>query len=84
MYFVGYSMPEVDLHAQFIMRCGFYNQIYGQPKAGGGRTKATGPAKVTIVNPDQEAALRIEGIVGPEAKCKWVPKPAAQWVSEDL
>jgi hypothetical protein len=66
------------------MRCGFYNQTHGQPKRGGGRTQPTGAANVTIVNPDQEAALRIEEIVGPDANCKWVPKPAAQWVAEDL
>jgi hypothetical protein len=81
--FLGYSMPEADLHAQFILRCGFYNQTQGQLKKGGGRTDSTGAAKVTIVNPDQGAARRIEAVLGRHAKCKWLPKPVAQWVSED-
>jgi hypothetical protein len=42
-----------------------------------------GAAKVTIVNPDQGAAQRIENTLGQHAKCKWLPKPVAQWVSED-
>jgi len=32
LVFLGYSLPAVDLHAQFIFRCGFYNQIKGRLK----------------------------------------------------
>lgn len=81
VFFLGYSMPEFDLHAQFVMRCGFYNQVYGQPRKKGGRTTATGLAHVAIVNPDQAAALRIEAIVG--EKCDWIPAPVAQWMSKN-
>jgi hypothetical protein len=41
--FLGYSMPAADLHAQFIMRCGFHNQIEGELKRAGKRATPTGP-----------------------------------------
>ena len=50
--FLGYSMPLADIHAQFIFRCGFHNQIEGVPRKHG-RDKPTGPSKVMVVNPDQ-------------------------------
>jgi len=78
--FVGYSMPLSDLHARFIVRCGFHNQLEGQLLRNGARATATGPARVTIVNPDQGAAQRAETVVGPVAKTKWIPLPVAQWV----
>ena len=65
LVFLGYSLPPADLHAQFILRCGFHNQLEGRLKKDGSRYPATGPAKVTIVNPDQEAARRIEAVAGP-------------------
>lgn len=71
-------MPEADLHAKFMMRCGFYNQTHGLLKSDGNRMKATGPAKVAIVNPDQEAARRIENIVG--RRVSWIPVPIDQWI----
>src|SRR5262249_14772617 len=52
IYVLGYSLPEADLQAHFIFRCGFHNQIEGMIKKGGGRTDPTGPAEVTVVNPD--------------------------------
>jgi hypothetical protein len=51
--FLGYSMPLADLHAQFIMRCGFHNQVEGELASGGKRKPKTGAAAVTIVNPGQ-------------------------------
>jgi hypothetical protein len=78
--FLGYSMPLADLHAQFILRCGFHNQVEGELEVGGKRKRASGPAEVIIVNPDRGAADRIAGMAGPGAKCSWVSEPAAEWV----
>ena len=77
--FLGYSLPSADLHAQFIFRCGFHNQIEGILRQDGTRQSATGAAKVVIVNPDQEAALRIEAVAGPQIICEWVPKRIQEW-----
>jgi len=78
--FLGYSLPEADLHAQFIFRCGFYNQIHGRLKADGTRHKPTGPAKVIIVNPAKDAVDRIKRVAGPEVHCKWIDKKIEQWI----
>ena len=78
--FLGYSMPLADLHAQFIMRCGFHNQIEGEPRKAGKRKNALGPAEVVIVNPDRSAAQRISEIVGPTHKCLWVSTPVNEWI----
>jgi hypothetical protein len=72
-------MPLADLHAQFIMRCGFHNQIEGQLTSRG-RNKAVGPAKVVVVNPDWSAAQRISATVGPMSECTWVSTPVSEWV----
>jgi|SRR5882672_2958281 len=78
--FLGYSMPSADLHAQFIIRCGFNNQVQGELLEGG-RAKPTGAAIVTIVNPDGAAAKRIAQVVGPDSPCKWISTPAAEWLT---
>ena len=80
--FLGYSMPHADLHAQFIMRCGFHNPIEGEPIPASKRTNARGPAEVVIVNPDWDAARRISAIVGPQHRCSWVSTPVSEWVEE--
>jgi hypothetical protein len=80
LVFLGYSLPAADLHAQFIFRCGFHNQLNGRLRADGDRYAATGPAEVTIVNPDQDAARRIEAVAGPKIPCKWIPKRVQDWV----
>ncbi len=80
--FLGYSLPEADLHARFILRCGFQNQIDGELSATGKRSTPTGPAEVIIVNPDVNAARRIEGTIGSE--CSWAPTTAERWIAEDL
>ena len=75
--FLGYSMPAADLHAQFIMRCGFHNQVEGELGKSGRRKTPTGPAEVVIVNPDRGAAQRIEAVAGPKHKCQWISTPVA-------
>jgi hypothetical protein len=80
MVFLGYSLPAADLHAQFILRCGFHNQLEGRLNASGRRRQATGPAKVIIVNPDQDAARRIESVAGPQIPCKWIPARIKDWL----
>jgi hypothetical protein len=77
--FLGYSMPSADLHAQFILRCGFNNQVEGELEEHG-RAPATGAAPVTIVNPDRSAAQRIAAVVGRQSACEWVSMPAADWL----
>ena len=75
--FLGYSMQAADFHAQFIMRCGFHNQIEGELLEDGNREEPTGAAKVIIINPDREAAQRTETIAGPKHKCQWISTPIA-------
>jgi len=62
--FLGYSLPDADFHARFILRCGFHNQTSGAISPGGGRLPATGPARVTIVDPSRKAHIRIRAAVG--------------------
>lgn len=85
LIFLGYSLPSADLHAQFIFRCGFHSQLRGRLKEEGGidRHDSTGPANVTIVNPDQDAARRIEAVAGPQIPCNWVPKRIQDWIEDD-
>jgi len=78
--FLGYSMPQADLHAQFIMRCGFHNQIEGELSVAGKRKEKTGAATVIVVNPDQGAARRIAAVAGPKHECKWISTPVADWI----
>jgi hypothetical protein len=83
LIFLGYSLPASDLHAQYILRCGFHNQIEGRLKRNGMRYSATGPAKVIIVNPDQGAARRIESVAGPKIPCTWIPKRIEDWLQSN-
>ena len=75
VFFLGYSLPEADYHARFILRCGFHNQTEGELDKRNRRKNPTGPAEVIIVNPDCEAARRIKESVSPEHKCWWFPTP---------
>jgi hypothetical protein len=79
--FLGYSLPEADLHAQFIFRCGFYNQIHGRLKADGTRHKPTGPAEVIIVNPAKDASGRIKRVAGPGFSCHHISKKIEDWIA---
>jgi hypothetical protein len=83
LVFLGYSLPAADLHAQYIFRCGFHNQIEGRLRKNGTRYPATGPGKVIIVNPDQDAARRIEAVAGPAIPCIWVPKRIEDWLDDE-
>jgi len=79
--FLGYSLPEADLHAQFIFRCGFYNQIHGRLKADGTRHRPTGPAEVIIVNPAMDASDRIKRVAGPGFSCHHISKKIENWIT---
>jgi hypothetical protein len=81
--FLGYSLPASDLHAHFILRCGFHNQINGRIKDEDTRYDPTGPAEVIVVNPDEEAGKRIADVCGPRVKCTWVGKRIEEWVEGD-
>ena len=78
---LGYSLPEADLQARFIFRCGFHNQEAGTINDGKTRNRATGAAEVTLVSPDSVAAKRIEGIVGRPGHFKWKPMRVEEWAS---
>ena len=81
--FLGYSMPTADLHAQFILRCGFHNQHEGELTKAKKRKTATGPAKVIIVNPDPGAANRIPAIAEPTHQCEWISTPVGDWIEAE-
>jgi hypothetical protein len=83
LVFLGYSLPAADLHAQFIFRCGFHNQLHGRIKDADSRYPKTGAAEVVIVNPDAEAARRIEAVAGPNIRCTWTPKTIKDWLEDD-
>jgi len=83
LVFLGYSLPAADLHAHFIFRCGFHNQLNGRIKDNTSRYPATGAGEVIIVNPDQEAARRIEAVAGSQIPCTWVPRRVQDWIGED-
>lgn len=81
LYFLGYSLPASDLHAQFIFRCGFYNQIHGRLSDDATRHPSTGPAEVIVVNPDRGAFERIRAVAGPQIQCRWVKKTIEEWLA---
>lgn len=83
LVFLGYSLPESDLHAQFIFRCGFHNQLHGRIKDSDSRYPKTGAAEVVIVNPDREAAQRIAAVAGPSIPSSWIRKTIKDWVEDD-
>jgi hypothetical protein len=76
--FLGYSLPEADFHARFILRCGFYNQEHGELRADGSRSPPTGRSKVTIVDPLESGPRRIEATVG--WPCDWVESTIENWI----
>jgi hypothetical protein len=79
IYVLGYSLPEADMQAQFIFRCGFHNQRDGMIESGGRRSIASGPAQVTVVNPDSAAARRLESVVGKDSQFEWQPLKIEEW-----
>lgn len=76
---LGYSLPEADLQAKFIFRCGFHNQMVGTIRDKKTRNNATGAAHVTLISPDGAAAKRIEGVIGPDASFDWKPMKVEEW-----
>jgi len=83
VFFIGYSLPNADMHSRYICRCGFHNQKEGRPSADETeRENPSGPAKVYVINPDNSAFRRIEPIVG--EKCLWIPSTAKRWLREEL
>jgi hypothetical protein len=80
LVFLGYSLPDSDLHAQFIFRCGFHNQLNGRLRGDGDRHPATGPAEVIVVNPDRRAADHIRAVAGPQIPCRWIQKKIEDWI----
>lgn len=79
VYILGYSLPEADMQAQFIFRCGFHNQKDGMITVNGGRTAPSGAAQVIVVNPDAAAARRLESVVGPGGRFEWKPLKVEDW-----
>ncbi len=80
--FLGYSLPEADLQAKFIFRCGFHNQLAGTIRTKMTRNKATGAAEVILISPDSTAAKRIEGTIGPSARFDWKPMKVEDWAAD--
>jgi hypothetical protein len=76
--FLGYSLPDLDFQARFILRCGFSNQTQGLLMPNGQRATATGRANVIVVNPARDAAVQVERVAG--ASSEWIPFTAAEWV----
>ena len=82
--FLGYSMPAADLHAHFIMRCGFQNQIDGELMQNGRRRAPTGPAEVVVVNLDPKVTKRVASIAGPKHHCRTIVASVGKVVWNNL
>lgn len=76
--FLGYSLPDADIAARFIFRCGFDNQEHGELRADGKRAAATGRARVIVVDPASPGPGRIEDAVG--WTCEWQKCTVAEWI----
>lgn len=76
--FLGYSLPEADFHARFILRCGFHSQEYGELKSDGNRARPTGRARVVIVDPNEAAARRVASAVG--WSCTYHQAKISEWM----
>jgi hypothetical protein len=76
--FLGYSLAEADVHARFILRCGFHNQESGALQIDGSRADPTGRAKVTIIDPGTDGPMRITKAVGWE--CEHRKETIADWI----
>jgi len=78
--FLGYSLPDADFHARFILRCGFHNQESGLLTEDGKRAEPTGRAKVTIVDPAgrKGGPGRIERATG--WQCKVYKQTVEEWI----
>ena len=81
--FIGYSQPPSDFHARFMLRCAFHNKVDGEIVSPKARGKPSGPPAVTVVNPDQSSARRIEAATIPAASFNWIPSTVRAWVESD-
>lgn len=82
--FLGYSMPASDFHARLLFRCGFHNQSEGELDTSGNRRQPTGSARVIVVNPDKDSALRIKNATAPHNSFKWEQMTVKQWIEDRL
>lgn len=78
VFFLGYSMPQYDYHAEFMLRCGFHVQREGAISTRSKRSRVSGRSKVTVVNPDAAAADRIKRVLGVE--CRYEKMSVATWI----
>lgn len=81
IYFLGYSLPEADLHSQYVLHCGYHNHTEGYPgKTGRSKPKTVLP-KTYIVNPSLSHAQHITNTVG--RNCLWFRGSVKEWLSYD-
>jgi hypothetical protein len=66
-----------------MLRCAFHNTVDGVIVSPKKRSKPSGPPAVTVVNPDQPSARRIEAATTPAASFEWIPSTARAWVESD-
>jgi hypothetical protein len=78
VFFLGFSMPQYDYHAEFLLRCGFHAQRDGLIVRAKRRTRAIGPARVIVVNPDDKAAERVRRVLGVE--CEHEKMSVSTWI----
>jgi hypothetical protein len=78
---IGYSMPQDDLQARFILRSGFYAQVDGVLGMKG-RLPPTGSSEVTVVNPDATCLSRIQGILNPGVSIDFISEKVEDWMEK--
>lgn len=80
IYFLGYSLPEADLHAQYVLHCGYHNHTDGY-LGNRGRTKPKSSLpKSYIINPSLSHAQHITDTVG--QNCHWFRGSVKEWLSK--
>lgn len=82
IYFLGYSLPEADLHAQYVLHCGYHNQIDGYLGKNGRIKAGSTLPKTYIVNPSLSHAQHITNTVG--QKCLWFRGSVKEWLMSDI
>lgn len=78
--FMGYSLPDSDFYAKFMLRCGFHNQDEGEILKLG-RGDGIVNSKVVVVNPSADAARKFKDIVSSRSEFEWFPGTVADWMS---
>lgn len=82
VYFLGCSLPKSDFHTQYMLRCGFHNQIKGEIIKENKRSKPTGAANIIVVNPSKNAAKNTEKLISTKHRFIWHNKNLENWVNE--